>query len=528
VQAPVDPFTVAGSLQKEAIPASAPPALEPSKLVLPERKAANPKDPDAIDIPAPPKECAGYVGHKAKAKKGTCEAREETLALLNAALGETDGMKRDAALAQLEACAGVPAGMIRALRADLAPAQCADALVAPLLDGKSKPAPEVHQVLLGLGLGGRLRRTAMAEPKLAPPHDKQRVLEFIKGPMATWAAVQAKAVEHISRAGVDLSGYARGIVAVEAGMADMRMVEAFRAAPIPEEFAKDPELKDSYFAGLEQSMEPRKARGRDATLVGLRDLASVGVIADGRVDKARTLLSKMFGGRRIDALDALVLPPLPAASPSTLEQRLAARLPTFYAGLLLAPEVAKDAGIMRQLAERGVPVAQRRALQEATELPREVSLLALRARMAMGQRYWRAVDFDEATALAVQLRGEAGMNEESTFLLALSLALRGGPRDSVEMMAVAPALSLGIGNIAALDAISGAPEAGALGGLAALDAAMILQISPPDKPDAKFWSSLADRYRRAAGKLADPELKKRAEQRALSAEEVSKASPASP
>ena len=173
-----------------------------------------------------------------------------------------------------------------------------------------------------------------------------------------------------------------------------------------------------------------------------------------------------------------------------------------------------------------MPAPQRKVLQQASDLPRDVEMAAWRARMAMGQHYWRAVDFDEATALAVKLRGNAPLGEESTFLLALSLAARGGPRDAAEMMFIAPALSLGLGNIGALDAIAGAQPPGPFSGQAALDAAMILQVSPPDKPDAAFWGSLANRYRSAAASLTDPELKKVADQRARSADEIAKAAPA--
>jgi len=257
--------------------------------------------------------------------------------------------------------------------------------------------------------------------------------------------------------------------------------------------------------------------------VGLRDLASAGVISDPRVDRARGLLSTVFGGRRIDALDALALPPLLPASPSTVEQRLASRLPTFYAGVLLAPDAVKDGGVMRQMAQRGVPSPQRKYLQDAGELPRDIEILSLRSRLSLGQRYWRAVDFDEATALAVKLRGAAGLGDETTFLLAVSLALRGGPKDAAEMMAVAPALSMGIGNIAALDAIRTADPAASLRGLAALDAAMLLEISPPGKPDTAFWSALANRYKEAAELLTDAAWKRLAQRKARAADEVAKA-----
>ena len=35
----------------------------------------------------------------------------------------------------------------------------------------------------------------------------------------------------------------------------------------------DAEIRESYYAALDDAIEPRKARGRDAALVGLRELA---------------------------------------------------------------------------------------------------------------------------------------------------------------------------------------------------------------------------------------------------------------
>ena len=94
--------------------------------------------------------------------------------------------------------------------------------------------------------------------------------------------------------------------------------------------------------------------GRDAALVGLGNLATVGVLRDPRVDRARALLSRMFGGRPINALDALLLPPLAPQAPTTAVQSLAQRLPSFYAGVLIGAEAAGDPLVMRQLIEKGL------------------------------------------------------------------------------------------------------------------------------------------------------------------------------
>ncbi len=169
--------------------------------------------------------------------------------------------------------------------------------------------------MLGQAIASRLARTAETPPTLPPPHDRAHVLEFIKGPMRAWLEQQALAIETISQAAAELPYYGKGVAAVEAGVAELRLVEAVRGGPIPDEFKKDRELENAYYASLDQMLDPRKDRGRDAALVGLKELALVGEIHDARVDRARTLLSRLYGGRRIDALDALLLPRSPGPRP---------------------------------------------------------------------------------------------------------------------------------------------------------------------------------------------------------------------
>src|SRR5262249_27221427 len=154
-------------------------------------------------------------------------------------------------------------------------------------------------------------------------------------------------------------------------------------------------------------------------LVGLRELALGGVIRDGRVDRARAALSRLYGGRRIDALDPLLLPPLAKAAPASVEERLAAKLPRFYAGLLLGERAAARAGTLRMFLERGIPLPQRAALRTASPSD-EVRVLLARARLLLGQLYWRSVDFDQAAALTSKWSGTRP--DDATFYLALAIA----------------------------------------------------------------------------------------------------------
>jgi hypothetical protein len=297
---------------------------------------------------------------------------------------------------------------------------------------------------------------------------------------------QASAIDALSAPAADLSGLARAVVAVEAGMADLRLVDRIRSAPTPS--AWDKELKAVYEAALDEALEPRKTRGRDAALVGLADFAAAGIVQDARVDRARALLSKLYGGRRIDALDAL---------------------------LLAAKEVAPLAIPQTVLA---LPDADER---ERLHLPAVAAVKSARTRLDMGRRYWRRVDFVEAAYLAA-----TDESPEARLVLALALALARGPANAKEMMSAASPAALGLTNTDALDALA-ADASSPVAGFAAFDAAHLRSLSTPDGPAAgPYLSDVAARFRKAASLLQDADQKKRAEERAADAEASAKAASA--
>jgi hypothetical protein len=506
-----DVFAIAAPVREEWMPLLKPPVIDPAKTKL---GIAPP------GLAPPPATCAAWA-----AKKGNptakCADSASALAALDTALAITDADKRDTALADLEACAGLPAGVARALRAENAPIECGEALAEPLL--KAPPASMnglVYHALLGQAIASRLARAGHNAPTLAPPHDRVRVQEFVKGPLLKWLMEQGSLIEEVSRAAAELPYYGKGIAAIEAGMADLRIVEAARNAPIPDEFKKDEELKNAYYGSLDQVLDPRKDRGRDATLVGMKELALVGVLHDARIDRARAMLSRMYGGRRMDALDILVLPPLPKAAPASVEERLAGVLPTLYAGLLLDERAASRAGTLRMLMERGIPLPQRMALR-GVNLPPEVNALYARARLELGRTYWRGVDFDQAAVLAAAARA-AAPSEEVTFLLAISLALRNGPDDAADMMRKAPH-TFASPQTAALDFVAMATPPGRFAGAAAFNAAVVHQLAAPEGADAAYWNGVAQRYRQAVAMLPDAGQRTIADDRAKAAAALAEA-----
>jgi hypothetical protein len=309
------------------------------------------------------------------------------------------------------------------------------------------------------------------------------------------------------------------LVAIEAGLAELRMVEAVRAVPLPKAFAADAELRDAYYVALDQALEPRKTRGRDAALVGLGIFAHVGAIDDPRVARARALIAKLYGGRRIDALDALALPPLAVQPVDTTAARLAATLPTFYTSQLLPSTAVLDPRVLQALVSRGVGQPEREALANAT-LSAEAKLLYARARLGLGQRYWRALDFDQAAALALASLNERP-SDEARLVAAVALALRDGPEDASALLLRAPIVALGMGHTAALDAV--AAGSSPMAPLAAFDAALVLEIAPPVDATAAYWSDVARRWAEAAKRASDPKLRAHASEHASAAEQTSRA-----
>jgi hypothetical protein len=428
---------------------------------------------------------------------------------MDRALSENHPEQRDTALAELEGCTDFDLGLVVALRAELAPPECGDYVVADYPKTRQL-TPPVRDTLVGLSLGAKLSRLVRVPPELAPPHTKPRVQAFIRGAMADWVTAQAGAIGDLARRGSRLVGYGKGIVAVEAGMADMRFVEVFRHVPLPDELGNDAELRDAYYSSLDQGLEPRKDRGRDAALVGLKLLGEIGVLRDSRVDQARALLSRLYNGRRIDALDGLLLPELSRPRPKTLEQRLATNLPTFYADSVLRAADPSDVALLGALFTRGLPSSVRGRLDQA-ELRPEVRLIYARGLFELGRTYWRAADFGRARAAAL---GRGNPGSEARLLGALGLALEQGPKDAARMMLGGP-MPQGIGNVSELDSLG--RTRGEIAGMAAYDAAFIRELVPPAQKNPGFFRDLAVRYGRAATLLTAPAQQKLARDRAQAA-----------
>ena len=525
--APDGPSAPGGS--SAATPAVLPAARPADPFAVP----ASPRDDEAADAAASAAPATLDAWQRARAAKGVapspaaCAAYasrapapgKEPIALAKA-VAEKDAAKRDAllvAVSKRQPQAG-SAGTA-ALRADLAPIECADAIVDPLLvaiaqkggAGKGAAAqptpesPELVRLAVGFSLAGKLSRTATAPPPMGAIRDKEKVKAFVNGPLKAWLLEQSTAIELLSSGAAGLSGYARGVAAIEAGIAELRLVDKMRSAPVPATW--DAELKAVYEAALDEALEPRKKRGRDAALVGMSDFARIGILRDPRLARARGLLSKLYGGRRIDALDGLLLAAASAAPPS---DGATDTVPTFWLdtselGHADDPH-ALSRGVTRAMRERF-----RKAPDAATE---ELRTPYARARLEMGRVYWRRVDFVEAATAAKNSK-----KPDDRLVLAVALALAQGPNGAAEMMRADSPAALGLQHTDALDAL--VAEGGPAAGMAAYDAAHLRALSPPAGDDATaYLNDVAARFRKAEALLVEPGQKKVAAQRAAETDAI--------
>ncbi|NOU34049.1 MAG: hypothetical protein HOO96_39665 [Polyangiaceae bacterium] len=509
---PADPFAIPKNLRAEVPP--------PATLKTPDLAQWK----AAIALPGlskAPASCTAFARTKTaaagkSAKKGSAPVCPKEPAQLMSELGKAMSAEgaRDEALFALEECA-FPPGFIRSLRAELAPHECGDVIVNPMLEAPPKGLPvELSHAMVGQSLASLLRRTSDSAPIMKAPFTKERVLAFIKTELGPWVTTQAATIEKLSQASTSLDGFGLGVAAIESGNADLRLGEIIREAPVPDDFRKDPELLHIYQTQLDGYLEPRVRRGRDAALVGLRKFADVGIFQSERLSRAQGLLSKMYAGRRIDALSSVLLPQAPVA-----KEYLLGVLPTFYVNGSYTASLGEDAGYLGAAFQQGFPsVARSESIAGGEKLKPAAKVAHAIGRARLGLTYWRGIEFDRVIALTSSATKE---EPEARFLLALSLAMRNGPSDAVEMMSASTPHALNVGKTDALDVI--AAEKGPLAGMAAFDAALLRETTPPPEARPEYFQDLAKRYRTAAELLVDPAYKARAAERADHAEKIAAA-----
>lgn len=538
-----DPFAVTGTIREETLLIE--PQTAPANLKLP---------PTPGDLRPEPAAC-GAMAKRKPAPAPACADKATALAALEAALSEPDGDKRDAKLAGLEGCAGLPTGVARALRleiSDFTPSdkvvECGEALAEPLLAspprGLSGP---VHLALFGHALASRAKRHNLKMPELksGPGSTKDDVLGFVRTRASDWAKSRQAELEEIDKVTLAMpASYGRAVAAAAVGRAFMKAAATMRAAPIPAWMkSKDQSaLRGAYYDGLSSVGAPLKDRGRRALLLSQRDFEALGALRDDRarlfplmtlVDRPSRALGIYEGAEDSVVLASyleppsrsarpagpsmgepsprpwrLQLPKLEGATPKTIEERLAILLPTFYAGLLLDASLAKEPSFLRALLARGIPAPHRSALKGASLSPEAARLYAY-GQMLLGIRWMSAAHFDQAAALASSAaKSKDGREGEAGFVLAMAIALRNGPANLDAWMALGEEPSpSGLGDVSALEALAQRDPKGPHAWRAHYNAALIREYTaaPSDAKDKgvhiAFYREQSRRYREAVALL---------------------------
>jgi hypothetical protein len=212
------------------------------------------------------------------------------------------------------------------------------------------------------------------------------------------------------------------------------------------------------------------------------------------------MLAKLYGGRRIDALDALLLPEVrdvKAASDESLLATMAGHAPpAFWIAFALPADAPKELA--------STATADARASHAANHV-------------RLGRLYWRRADFVDAAYDA-----SPGETPESKMILALALALaRADVGSAVEMMRAPSPAALGLWHTEPLDVV--AQGGGPYAGMAAYDAAYLRSLCPDRDDPAAWMRDVAKRFHDAEAMLTGADQKKAAAAHARDAEEAANA-----
>ncbi|MCC6647029.1 MAG: hypothetical protein IT374_15830 [Polyangiaceae bacterium] len=112
---------------------------------------------------------------------------------------------------------------------------------------------------------------AIRFPDYKGPNDKESVLKHIKTKVADWIkkkapAIEAAEKEYLKIVELEPAPPPRWVIAAGSRVGTMwgEFVREFRAAPIPAEMKADVELRQTYYAALDDASEPQKVRAKRA------------------------------------------------------------------------------------------------------------------------------------------------------------------------------------------------------------------------------------------------------------------------
>jgi len=353
-------------------------------------------------IPAAPRTCAPWTG-RPRARVAACDTRDAGRAALDWALDDRLGDESlDGRLASIEVCKGLDPGFVRAVRAELAPVECRDALAMPVLArppaGLTGP---IFHALYGYAVAARAARI--------------------------------------------------GAMAAATGRAELLSSLELAAADLPRSYGRAVALA-GIAAAWTQVSPPDTSRVDRASRVAVEAMGAEGVGDSYLLDAARGWLTEPYGW--LAEIDVLQLPeaergprgpspPTPrihgmllprdawddTAHAFSLVERLADGLPSFLAAYALDESELASIEALRAFANRGsLPGRARLGLERAPSSSSEAGRFAARARLLLGLEFFDRRELDGAIRL-LAAQPAAERQDGARLLLALALALHDGPRD---------------------------------------------------------------------------------------------------
>jgi hypothetical protein len=402
--------------------------------------------------------------------------------------------EQDARLQPLESCAGLPAGFVRALRANLALA-CADALAADYLRGTAPVADAkwVHS-LHGLALAGRLLRSRFQPPAFdAKTLETEEAERFIATRLVPWIERQERRVdsyaERIER--LPASSYGGALARLALGEAHVRLYSSVRSVPIPGKWKNTFRTREAFYKLLTARTRDLLERSAPERSQAFAAVEIAGLL---RSPIALELSRLIESHPRLKGLALLLLPlePLPALSSDSA--RLAAALPPLFAAELLSVSELSETQTLRAAQLSGLAPGSRQALDEARLAPSSVALLA---RAHLTHALYAGSPRRARQAADVLRRATVGFPEASSaethLLLAIAEAFGSFPDDTAELGPEAELDSVDVSPLTRIAEDAASPPL--TRSLAALNAAVLRRAANSKLSDETKYLELGSRLR---------------------------------
>jgi hypothetical protein len=437
----------------------------------------------------PPVTCAAFAKRAPAKPTQRCATREEGLAALDAALAPETATARDARLVALESCPAFPAGVIRGIRAELAP-ECADVIVAKGLPKAMRTS--VQHALVGAAIAARATRMKPA-PAYVGPGTPESITGYLQTRVQAWDSEAVAALKELDATASTLTGYGHALARAAVAQGYGLHADSFRRVSYPRAWdtKENADRKPAFFTAVEAAYQPARRVTFPLAASALSAMGDTGAATHWLTDALGTWLRKNDKHRFLDLAVANLPPPTPAGAPG----RLAAKLPTFYAGILLEPDAASP-DVLGQWAAHGVPPAVRAQLSiNLATLTPEGRAAYADAQLKMVVAFGRSIDHDEL-AHAVAATAADPPSDRLAYLRAVTTTLR--PTESVDS---ADVLSFArSGAVPDLDAV-----VGSFAGYAHLLAGELLRSScDAGKACVTVLTQAEQRYERAATELPEP------------------------